>query len=395
MKLDEFLSHKPFFYKEIDYTRMPRAWDSIKNNLKHFKIIHIIGTNGKGSTGRFLAQILRLSGKSVGHYTSPHIFEFSERFWLNGDVVGSQILESAHERLQTMLSDELKVKTSYFEYATLLAAVLFSECDYFVCECGMGGELDATNVFDKILSVFTPIGLDHTAVLGDTIEQISTTKFKAMQENSQAILNDEMNSISTHVAFLIAASKRVRVNFASEILEKDDIENIKKYAIKFSLPYFLISNLSLAVAASKRLINKIDITNLDELNLRGRCEKVAENIYVDVGHNELAALAIAQKFIGKKLVLIYNSFADKDYRSVLKTLKPIIKRVEIYQYESGERELATDEIRKTLNELNIEHRDFLANIDNLHENKDELYLAFGSFYLVEAFLRRFNASKNL
>lgn len=392
MKLDEFLSHKPLFYKEIDYIRMPRAWDSIKANLKPFKIIHIIGTNGKGSTGRFLAQILHLQGKSVGHYTSPHIFEFRERFWLNGDVVSSELLESAHESLQAMLSEEFKVKTSYFEYATLLAAVLFSECDYFVCECGMGGELDATNVFDKILSVFTPIGLDHTAVLGKTIEQISTTKFKAMQVNSQAILNDEMDSISVHIAFLIAASRRVRINFASEILEKEDVENIKKYSIKFSLPYFLISNLCLASAAAKRLINKIDIENLEELNLRGRCEKVAQNIYVDVGHNELAAQTIAQKFIGKKLVLIYNSFADKDYKAVLATLKPIIKRVEIYQYDSGERELATDEIRKTLNELDIQHRDFLANFDSLCENKDELYLAFGSFYLVEAFLRQFNAS---
>ncbi|QKG29591.1 Mur ligase family protein [Campylobacter sp. RM16187] len=392
MKLDEFLSHKPLFYKEIDYTRMPRAWDSIKANLKPFKIIHIIGTNGKGSTGRFLAQILHLQGKSVGHYTSPHIFEFRERFWLNGDVVSSELLESAHESLQAMLSDEFKVKTSYFEYATLLAAVLFHKCDFFICEAGMGGELDATNVFDKILSVFTPIGLDHTAVLGKTIEQISTTKFKAMQVNSQAILNDEMDSISVHIAFLIAASRRVRINFASEILEKEDVENIKKYSIKFSLPYFLISNLCLASAAAKRLINKIDIENLDELNLRGRCEKVAQNIYVDVGHNELAAQVIAQKFIGKKLVLIYNSFADKDYKAVLATLKPIIKRVEIYQYDSGERELATDEIRKTLHELDIEHRDFLANFDNLCENKDELYLAFGSFYLVEAFLRQFDAS---
>lgn len=138
MKLDKFLSQKPLFYKEIDYTRMPRAWDSIKANLKPFKIIHIIGTNGKGSTGRFLAQILHLQGKSVGHYTSPHIFEFRERFWLNGDVVSSELLESAHESLQAMLSEEFKVKTSYFEYATLLAAVLFHNCDFFHLRSGYG-----------------------------------------------------------------------------------------------------------------------------------------------------------------------------------------------------------------------------------------------------------------
>ena len=395
MKLEEFLSHKPLFYKEIDYTRMPRAWRSIKENLKPFKIIHIIGTNGKGSTGRFLAQILRLNGKSVGHYTSPHIFEFRERFWLDGKIASDEILESAHERLQSMLSDEFKVKTSYFEYATLLAATLFSECDYFVCEAGMGGELDATNVFDKILSVFTPIGFDHTNILGDTIERISDTKFKAMQENSQAVLSDEMNSVSSHVAFLIAAARKARINFASEILEEGDIEAIKKYAIKFSLPYFLISNLCLASAVAKRLEGEMDISNLGELDLRGRCEKITENIYVDVGHNELAAQAIVRKFHNQKLVLIYNSFTDKDFNSVLKTLKPIVKRVEIYEYESDQRELATKEIKKTLEKLNIEYKDF-SGLSRAHSDASgEKYLAFGSFYLAEAFLRQFYASENL
>ncbi|MCD8213519.1 MAG: bifunctional folylpolyglutamate synthase/dihydrofolate synthase, partial [Campylobacter sp.] len=134
MRLEKFLEGKPLFYKEIDYTRMPRAWAGIKDSLKPFKIIHVIGTNGKGSTGRFLAQILSQTGASVGHYTSPHIFTFNERFWLNGSIVCDEILQAAHERLQELLSDEFKIKTSYFEYATLLAAVLFNECDYFVCE---------------------------------------------------------------------------------------------------------------------------------------------------------------------------------------------------------------------------------------------------------------------
>lgn len=392
MKLDKFLSQKPLFYKEIDYTRMPRAWDSIKANLKPFKIIHIIGTNGKGSTGRFLAQILHLQGKSVGHYTSPHIFEFRERFWLDGDVVSSELLESAHESLQVMLSEEFKVKTSYFEYATLLAAVLFHNCDFFICEAGMGGELDATNVYDKLFNVFTPIGLDHLGVLGNNIEEISTTKFKALGYEAQALLSDNMDKRSVEVVRQIAKEKRARVKFASEILNESDKEAIAEYALKFSLPEFLASNLTLAGAASKALLGKFEIDDLEELNLQGRCEKVASNVWVDVGHNELAALAIAKKFRGKKLTLIYNSFADKDFKAVLKALKPIIKDVLIYEYESLERALATNEIKQVLDDMGVAYSDFKGLKFTDSQKSKEKYLAFGSFFLVEVFLRQFDAS---
>ncbi|MDO5045076.1 bifunctional folylpolyglutamate synthase/dihydrofolate synthase [Campylobacter sp.] len=392
MKLDEFLSHKPLFYKEIDYTRMPRAWQSIKDKIKPFKIIHIIGTNGKGSTGRFLAQILHLHGKSVGHYTSPHIFEFRERFWLNGQIVKAEILEDAHSRLQSMLSSEFSAKTSYFEYATLLAATLFSQCDYFVCETGMGGEFDATNVFDKLLSLFTPIGLDHVGVLGNSIKEISTTKFNAVSCGVRTLLNDDMDKLSVEIGRDIASKKGVKLEFASEILEESDKETIKIYSSKFALAEFLTSNLTLAAAASKIILGKFDISNLSKLNLRGRCEQVSDNVWVDVGHNELAALAVVKKFKDERLTLIYNSFIDKDFKAVLKALRPIINEVEIYEYESLGRELATDKMAPILDELGLAYRKFKGLSLKEAQKSDKKYLVFGSFYLVESFLRQFDAS---
>ena len=269
MSLATFLDGKPLYYKEIDYGRIIRAYDTIKGHLKPFKIIHIIGTNGKGSTGRFLAQILSQNGAKVGHYTSPHIFKFNERFWLNGEVASDEILEVAHERLQALLSDEYKIKTSYFEYMTLLSAVLFEGCDYFVCEAGMGGVLDATNVFKKELSIFTPIGFDHTAILGNSIEEISRTKFEAM--GKRAILNDEMNEISVAIAKEIASKKKALLSFPREILTKENLDEIANYADKFNLPEFLCSNLTLAYAAAKILDSSIDIKKLGALSLRGRC----------------------------------------------------------------------------------------------------------------------------
>ncbi|ALF47414.1 Mur ligase family protein [Campylobacter concisus] len=400
MSLAKFLDGKPLYYKEIDYGRIIRAYATIKEHIKPFKIIHIIGTNGKGSTGRFLAQILSQNGAKVGHYTSPHIFKFNERFWLNGEVASDEILEAAHERLQALLSDEYKIKTSYFEYMTLLSAVLFEDCDYFVCEAGMGGVLDATNVFEKELSIFTPIGFDHTAILGNSLEEISRTKFEAM--GKRAILNDEMNEISVTIAKEIASERGAILSFPREILTKENLNEIANYADKFNLPEFLRSNLTLAYAAAKILDSGIDIKKLGALTLRGRCEKITSNLYADVGHNELGAKAIAKKFSSKefsdkKLTLVYNSFLDKDFKAVLAALKPVIDSVLLYHYRCEGRELGGELINKALNELEISHREFEpSDMNDIKEAKNgKIYLAFGSFHLAEAFLKEYYASKGL
>lgn len=384
MKLEYFLENKPLFYKEINRARMPNTFKFVQGAFKIPKIIHIIGTNGKGSTGRFLAQMLA-RGHSVGHYTSPHIFEFRERFWINGAVASADALETAHEKLIKILPAEVARSLSYFEYATMLCAALFEGCDFFVCEAGVGGEFDATNVFDKRLSLFTPIGFDHTALLGDALEQIATTKFNAMAD--AALMNDDMNELCTGIAREIAAKKGATLKFASENLSDDDKNEIKIYAEKFGLPEFLRSNLTLSSSAFKELGFSLNLANLGALDLSGRCEKIAPNITIDVGHNEMAAQALAKKFEGKKLNLIFNAFADKDIKAVLKAIKPIVKKTYIIEYEAPGRELATEQVKEALRQLGMEFADFTD------VRADEEYLAFGSFYLVEAFLKRYRGAK--
>ncbi|EAI1577173.1 bifunctional folylpolyglutamate synthase/dihydrofolate synthase, partial [Campylobacter coli] len=176
-KVDEFLVQKSTNYDKIDRFVMFRMYEKYKTNFSIKPIVHIIGTNGKGSTGRFLTQLLEGLGFKVGHYTSPHIFEFRERFYKNGDIISENDLELAHENLLDIFKDNLK-KLSYFEYATFLAVELFKDCDYAIFEAGVGGEYDATSVFDKSLSIFTKVGFDHTQILGDSLEKIARTKFK-------------------------------------------------------------------------------------------------------------------------------------------------------------------------------------------------------------------------
>lgn len=252
MSLKDYLSDKPLFYDKIDYSRFPRAFASVRDAIKPREIIHIVGTNGKGSTGRFLAQILTEFGFCVGHYTSPHIFKFCERFWLKGRDVSDDELEKAHQFLQSVLNDEFKSSLSYFEYATLLAAVLFRECDYVIFEAGMGSRYDATGVFDKFLSLFTPIGLDHTTFLGENIEAIAQTKF--YKPAKFALMNDFMDFRAVKIGRKVAKEFSSNLLFAHEILDDNDKNALDKYSREFALADFMRSNLTLAYSGAKMIL---------------------------------------------------------------------------------------------------------------------------------------------
>ena len=252
MSLKDYLSDKPLFYDKIDYSRFPRAFASVREAIKPREIIHIVGTNGKGSTGRFLAQILTEFGFCVGHYTSPHIFKFCERFWLKGRDVSDDELEKAHQFLQSILNDEFKSSLSYFEYATLLAAVLFRECDYVIFEAGMGSRYDATGVFDKSLSLFTPIGLDHTAFLGENIESIAQTKF--YKPAKFALMNDFMDFRAVKIGREVAKEFGSNLLFAHEILDDNDKNALDEYSREFALADFMRSNLTLAYSGAKMIL---------------------------------------------------------------------------------------------------------------------------------------------
>jgi len=292
-------------------------------------------------------------------------------------------LDFAHEFLQENLPAEFKDSLSYFEYLTLAAAVLFRDCDYCVIEAGMGGEFDATSSFGRTLSLFTPIGTDHLGMLGQNLEQIAHTKLITMDK--EAILSDEMSEVPLRIAQQIAEQKGTHLRFAAELLSKSEQAQIAEFCARNNLPKFQISNLALALAAMKFLNLKFEISQLPPLNLRGRMEVLAPNLRVDVGHNELAAQQVAREITeiygGKKIVLIYNAFADKDVAAVLRTLAPVVERVEIFNYEVADREMAAEAITRALDALKIPHSPFRGEL-----RADEEYLVFGSFHLVENFI---------
>ena len=381
MKLDIFLNSKPLFYNVIDYARFPKAYQSIQHYLSLPKIIHLVGTNGKGSTGRFLATALHRSGKKVGHYTSPHILSFNERVWLHGDNVPNEVLEEAHQKLRTFLPEDTAQSLSYFEYTTLLAMVVFEHCEYVVLEAGLGGEFDATNAFPKILSIFTPIDFDHSAFLGTTIEEIASTKLRSM---TTVALLGKQSHIETKIAARTIATDKNCTLLCIDGMASDPIkEKALHIAIKNGLSDYLRDNLELAMAGFEVL--GFDVTHelFDQEALFGRLSRISHNVTLDVGHNAQAAVAIVSSFLGQKVTLVYNTYADKDYKEILTLLKPIIKEVEILDVDEN-RIVKRELLEEVLCELAIPYGVF----ERVKNEKN--YLVFGSFSVAETFLKRVN-----
>ncbi len=361
---------------------MPKVYAQVQEHFLHPQVIHIIGTNGKGTTGRFLATVLESLGLNVGHYSSPHIVEFNERIWLNGRSVSDALLEQAHQKLLQILSQEDAEMLSYFEYTTLLAMYIYRDVDYVVLEAGLGGEHDATAVFDNILTLVTPIGKDHEAFLGNTLQEIVQTKLNAVKKT--AILAQQNEPLVREWSQQIVQAKGCCLFDVEALLDGNDREKIKIIREELALEEYLVNNLSLAVSALKFL--KIDYTPKSFHNARlfGRMSKLGNNIILDVGHNTLAAEAITNALAGKKFTLVYNSYKDKNYKEILHILKPILSQVQIIAIEE-ERIVQQALLEEVLSSLAIQYSDFTA------FDANETYLVFGSFSVVAAFLKAYYA----
>ena len=381
MQLQPFLATKPLFYDEIDYARMPKAYQRIASYLKLPKIIHLVGTNGKGTTGRFLAQMLRAKGLHVGHYTSPHILKFNERIWLDGVDVNDLTLEEAHKTLISWLEPSIALTLSYFEYTTLLAMVIFSQsCDYVVLEAGLGGEFDATNVFPKCLSIITPIGLDHQAFLGESIEEIAQTKINSATGN--IVLAKQYDVKVYPIALYKAKVLHSKLYGVETFFDEPTNEILRAYGAKHNLPAYLQENFKTAFCALKVLGYDIDFKTFLPNVLQGRCQKLLPNVTIDVGHNVMAAEALVASLGKKKVILVYNSYKDKDFRTILTILKPIVEEILVIEIDSPRAANQAD-LYDAAHALELPISSFSA-IQN-----DKEYLVFGSFSVVEAFLKGF------
>lgn len=377
-KISDFLIAKGAEYAPFNPQRARDIYAKISSYLKISSyIIHLVGTNGKGSTGRFIALGLLEQGKSVLHFTSPHLFSFNERFWKNGAIVDDETLENAHSFLQKF---DCIQEASYFEYATFLALVLTQDVEYCILEAGLGGEFDSTSCLRRDISVFTPIDFDHQEILGSSIEEIAMTKLKSMA--SIAFIAPQHFEIVNELASSIAQNLHAKIFY----IRASPSDTTLAYAKKHHFPAFLTQNLHIALNVLNFLGIAANLANFKDLDLRGRCERFAHNITLDVGHNQAAARELLKVFNEKKIILVYNTYRQKDVYSIVSTLKPIIKKVAIINV-LDDRILETHLLEEVLKSLRIEFEYF-----EIKEMKmQEEYLVFGSFSVIKQFLEEVRA----
>jgi dihydrofolate synthase/folylpolyglutamate synthase len=372
--LAQFLEFKTLYYDKIDFTIVKSSWDLLSQKISLPFVIHIVGTNGKGSTGRFLSHYLNKCNYKVLHFSSPHIIKFNERIWINGSDVSDNVLDIAHRFLQELFPLELLEKLTYFEYTTLLSLYLSKDCDYLVLEAGLGGEFDASNVVVNDLSLITTIDLDHQSFLGNTVEEIAQTKMRSV-DNKMIIGYQLHNSVyetakKVKEQILIERNRKIRIQI---------VDDFDKYELNNKFASYLKRNLHLVIACLEELKIDINLELFDDLNLFGRCQKISKNVTIDVGHNPLAARVLREEFANKKITLIYNSYKDKDYQEVLRILKPIINKIIIIDIDD-DRIVSKNNLLEIIEKLNIIEEDLVKINDN------EEYLVFGSFLVVEKFL---------
>ncbi len=389
--IEDYLAQKEQEYKAFNPQRFKDIFSILQTRITQTlgkpspSFIHIVGTNGKGSTGRFLALMLLAAQKSVGHFTSPHLLSFCDRFWINGGIVSAGKLLEVHNILLSFKDEENKPyidRVSYFEYATLLAYMLFYHLEYAIMESGLGGEFDSTNSLPHQLSLITPIAFDHQRILGNSIECIAATKLRSITH--QAIIGYQpFLHIIQQVIKQLTETKNIIVEFIDSkefILSAQEQE----YSNKNNLAAYQVQNFTLAKKAAQKLCIDYNMNNLLPFDLPARCQKWKDNVFIDVGHNTHAANAIYEIFKGQKIDLIYNSYKDKDFVEILHIFKPILSTIHILKLPNNDRIISLEKIVQAIKSLKISY-DF-----NIFPLKQQvIYVVFGSFSVAESFILQY------
>ena len=298
--------------------------DGIKDFLSHLdnphsklKIIHVGGTNGKGSTCCIISSILQESGYKIGAFTSPHIKDYRERIRIGKNFIEKDFM------LEFIRNNSLKIEEldlTYFEISFAMAVDYFAtkKVDYAILEVGLGGRLDATNVVEPVISVITNIGYDHKEFLGNSLEEIAREKAGIIKHNTPVVIGEKNPKIRN--LFNIEADKKSAPIYFSKISQE--------YKSDMSGP-FVQKNISLALKAVDILnlgIEKNDILNgflniKENTKIYGRWELISKKpkIIFDVGHN-ISALSISTLNLEKSSKVVFGTLEKKDQMDIFKIL---------------------------------------------------------------------------
>ncbi|OGI06123.1 MAG: hypothetical protein A2Y40_02550 [Candidatus Margulisbacteria bacterium GWF2_35_9] len=315
-ELSEISTNRGIFYS---LEHMEKALEILGNPHRGIKVIHVAGTNGKGTTTDFIAQLLEKKGFKVGVYTSPHLISYTERYSINGQVISIKELEKYFIIVKESLPE---IELTEFEILTCIAFLYFSteKVDYLVLETGLGGRLDATNVVLPLVSVITTISMDHATFLGDKITDIAREKAGIIKSEVPLIMFNQ--SLEVHkVIESVAKSKNAPV-MCVETKSWNYLENNQKLAEK--VVSFLFPKEKLGeVALNTRVKGRLQIVRKEPL------------IMLDAAHNYEGIQTLIQYVVKNKIKiynLVYAATERNELPDIIKELAEICTRMYICEF---------------------------------------------------------------
>lgn len=415
----EYLFNIPRFSKKTTMENTKYILKKMGEPDEKFKIFHVAGSNGKGSVCAYISNILREAGFRVGLFTSPHLVRPNERIKTDGiEATDEEFLWAFLQVKRIVDEDENVVHPSFFEYIFLMAMAIFAKknVEYVVLEVGLGGRLDATNaVGKKLVSVITSLSLEHTEILGDTIESIAKEKAGIIKKGVPVVV-DGTNKEALKVVEELAYKKESEVvTVKSEnikILKKADknidfsLNSSYHNNVNIRVPFIALyqcMNASVAVEAiemAKRYDKTLEIVDYEKIykgislvKWEGRMECINENIYVDGAHNVsgISRFIEAAKDIcnvGEKY-LLFSVVKEKDYNQMIKMLCESVawKHVYIVGIDT-ERATDTEEIKLLFEECGQKNVSVYKGVNEGFEEatgkmgSDDVLFCAGSLYLV-------------
>ncbi|MDO4953398.1 MAG: folylpolyglutamate synthase/dihydrofolate synthase family protein [Synergistaceae bacterium] len=391
--------------------RLSKLLALLGNPERQFKAVHVVGTNGKGSTSAAVENILRCSGCKTALYTSPHLACFGERLLINGEMLPAADWLRVIERIKTVLKNSGTAEEdmpTYFELTTASAFMLTAQknVDIAVIEAGLGGRLDATNTLENVvLTLVTPIGIDHTDYLGDTLEKIAAEKFAVIRRNVPAIFAGGDETLEKQ--FL---EKCAQEGTNGSLLSKTEysltetsldgtILSFRGKSYKTALAgAYQADNTALALSAAEELrksfggITEETVrTALSTIKWQGRMEIVRKNplLLLDGAHNPHAIKRLAENikliFKGQKICSVTAMMRDKDVKNALGLLKELNLELYCTEVPQMERSMKAEEMAETAENLGFDVR---GNFDSPYDAVKEAskqgcpVLCFGSLYML-------------
>ena len=408
--IDWLYSFQKFGIK-LGLDRIRHICKKLGNPQNDYKIIHIGGTNGKGSVCRFLESVLVCSGYKIGTYTSPHLQRFSERFVVNKKEISESVIITLVEKIKPLVEEMIGEENvpTFFEIITAMAFQYFKDknVDYAIIEVGLGGQYDATNIVNPIVTIVTNVSYEHQNILGDKIEDISFEKAGIIKNGIPVITaaTDKALDVIKKVALennssMIVIDNNSWKKISGGVDWQEFLVNgsIKDYNVKtLMIGKHQGENAALTIAAIETLqLNGIYITEesivegFKKTKNPGRMEIVCFEplILLDGAHNVSGMISLKstleKNFVYEKLILIFGVLKDKNIQAILDIILPIIDTIVTTKPQSN-RAINPSIIKEMIEKKEVIVKDSIPDAIEFAQKiakKNDLICITGSLYTV-------------